>query len=126
MRTFSFAVIALALLGFGSSASAQRDYMGNWTANPFAGPQIVQPSGTFTNPFGNDAISPRLYDRDGGFRGNLNANPYDPNSIANPYGRYGSPFSPDSVNNPYGRYGSPYSPDSPNNTYGQGLGVYRR
>lgn len=32
-----------------------------------------------------------------------------PDSIANPFGRYGNRFSPDSVNNPFGRYGSPYT-----------------
>ena len=46
------------------------------------------------------------------YLGKLSANPYDPDSTANPYGQYGSEFSPDSINNPYGRYGSPYSPDS--------------
>ena len=46
------------------------------------------------------------------------------NSIANPYGRYGSQYSPDSINNPYGA-GSRYAPDSPYNPYGQGMRVYR-
>jgi hypothetical protein len=55
---------------------------------------------------------------------NLNANPYDPNSVANPSGRYGSPYSPDSINNPYGT-GSAYRQDSPNNPYGQGMRAYR-
>ena len=36
------------------------------------------------------------------------ANPYDPDSTSNPYGRYGSKYSPDSINNPYGA-GNPYS-----------------
>jgi len=53
----------------------------------------------------------------GRYLGNVNSNPYDPNSISNPYGRYGSPYSPDSINNPYGQYGSPYSPNSVNNPY---------
>jgi hypothetical protein len=38
----------------------------------------------------------------------LSANPYDPNSTSNPYGRYGSPYSADSINNPYGA-GNPYA-----------------
>ena len=59
------------------------------------------------NPYGSDSNSPRIYEPDGTFRGNLNSNRYDPDSIANPYGRYGSPYSPDSLNNPYGP-GSPY------------------
>ena len=51
------------------------------------------------------------------YLGNLNANPYDPDSVSNPYGQYGSKYSPDSINNPYGTYGSPYSPYSANNPY---------
>lgn len=53
----------------------------------------------------------------GKYLGNLNSNQYDPNSVANPYGRYGSQYSQDSVNNPYGKYGSPYSSQSANNPY---------
>jgi len=52
--------------------------------------------------------------------GALSANPYDPESTSNLYGRYGSPFSPDSIKNPYGA-GNPYSPSSPTNPYGRGL-----
>jgi len=63
------------------------------------------------------AQSPIVVSRDGKYLGNLSSNPYDPNSIANPYGRYGSPYQSDSVNNPYGRYGSPYSNQSANNPY---------
>jgi hypothetical protein len=68
--------------------------------------------GTFNNPYGNSSNSPQLFDSQGGYRGNVNSNPYDPNSVANPYGHYGSQYSPDSINNPYGA-GSPYAPDSP-------------
>lgn len=45
--------------------------------------------------------------------GKLSANPYDPDSVSNPYGRYGSPYSP------YGG-GNPYRSDSPTNPYGSG------
>jgi hypothetical protein len=48
--------------------------------------------------------------------GRLSANPYDPNSVANPYGA-GSPYNPNSINNPYGRFGSPYSNSSASNPY---------
>jgi hypothetical protein len=58
-----------------------------------------------------------LYSKDGKYLGELNANRYDPNSVSNPYGRYGNPYSPDSINNPYGRYGNPYSQESVNNPY---------
>ena len=53
----------------------------------------------------------------GTYLGKLNDNPYDPDSVSNLYGRYGSPYSPDSINNPYGKYGSPYSNTSVNNPY---------
>ncbi|HMB37408.1 MAG TPA: hypothetical protein VKV41_25400 [Methylomirabilota bacterium] len=56
----------------------------------------------------------------GKYLGNLNSNPFDPNSVANPFGRYGSQFSPDSINNGFGRYGSPFSPDSATNPFTSG------
>ena len=69
--------------------------------------------------------APRLYDEQGNYRNKLSANPYDPDSTSNPYGRYGSPFSPDSIKNPYGA-GSPYSPSSPTNPYERGLRIEGR
>ena len=53
----------------------------------------------------------------GKYLGNLNANPYDQNSVSNPFGEFGSPYSQDSINNPVGVYGSPYSNKSINNPY---------
>ena len=61
--------------------------------------------------------APKLYASDGTYLGKMSANKYDPESISNPYGKYGSEYSADSVNNPYGRYGSKYSSESPNNPY---------
>ena len=66
------------------------------------------------------AGSPVLIAPNGQYLGRLNGNRFDPDSVANPYGRFGNPYSPDSVNNPYGRYGNPYSPDSVTNPYGTG------
>ena len=77
----------------------------------------------YDNEYGSDINSPKLYDSDGNYRGNLNNNQFDPNSIANPYGRYGSQYSAESINNPYGA-GSQYNSDSPYNPYGQGLSIY--
>lgn len=68
----------------------------------------VRPSGS---------APPSLIGEGGDYLGSLSANPFDPNSVSNPFGRYGSQFSPDSVNNPYGKYGSPYSPYSATNPY---------
>lgn len=39
--------------------------------------------------------------QNGEYKGNINDNPYDPNSINNTTGRYGNSFSPDSIKNPY-------------------------
>jgi hypothetical protein len=64
------------------------------------------------------ADPPHLRDRQTGkYLGNLSANPYDPNSVSNPHGQYGSEYSQDSINNPHGQYGSRYSNDSANNPY---------
>jgi hypothetical protein len=65
------------------------------------------------------AQSPQLRSNDGSntFLGNLNANRFDPNSVANPIGPYGSVFGPNSVNNPVGIYGSRVSPYSANNPF---------
>jgi len=60
---------------------------------------------------------PSLVGADGTYLGVVSNNKYDPNSISNPYGQYGSRYSPTSVNNPYGTYGSRYSPYSATNPY---------
>lgn len=57
-------------------------------------------------PYGNGGAV--IVDQYGGYHGNANGNPYDPNSVSNPYGRYGNRYSPDSINNPYGA-GNPYN-----------------
>ena len=64
------------------------------------------------------AQSPRIYAPDGTYLGNLNNNRFDPNSVSNPFGQYGSKFSPNSINNPFGQYGSPFSPNSVHNQFG--------
>ncbi len=53
----------------------------------------------------------------GEYIGNFNDNQYDPNSVSNPYGQYGSEYSSKSINNPYGEYGSEYSNKSAHNPY---------
>lgn len=63
--------------------------------------------------------SPQIYAPDGTYLGNLNTNRFDPNSVSNPFGQYGSRFSPNSINNPFGQYGSQFSPNSVHNPYGR-------
>jgi hypothetical protein len=50
------------------------------------------------------------------YLGDLSANPYAPNSTANPYGG-GSPFSNNSVTNQFSPYGSPFSNQSATNPF---------
>ena len=71
-----------------------------------------------TVDFRNSNNSPKIIAPDGTYRGNLNNNRFDPNSINNPFGKYGSQFSPDSVNNRFGTYGNPYSQQY-SNPYGK-------
>lgn len=63
------------------------------------------------------ADPPKLYSQDGKYLGTLSNNKYDPESVSNEFGRYGSKYSPDSINNQFGIYGSPYSNESVNNPY---------
>lgn len=72
------------------------------------------------------AEPPSIYAQDGTYLGSLNSDEYDPNSVSNPYGRYGDEYSPDSINNPYGKYGDPYSPDSVTNPYAFSSGLDER
>jgi hypothetical protein len=66
------------------------------------------------------AGSPILVGPQGQYLGRLNSNRFDPDSVANPFGPYGSRFSPDSINNPFGRWGSRFSPDGVRNPFGTG------
>lgn len=123
MKKF-FITMAVVAITLSTNATAQA-YLGNLTANPYLPKAPPQPANTFNNPYGGSHDSPKLYDSQGNFRGNLNSNKYDPDSVANPYGRYGIQYSPDSINNPYGA-GSRYNQDSPNNPYGNGLTIIGR
>jgi hypothetical protein len=75
------------------------------------------------NPYATDGG--RIYGADGTYLGRLNANRYDPESVSNPYGAYGSTYSPTSINNPYGAYGSAYSNTSARNPYASAPPVVR-
>jgi hypothetical protein len=115
--------ITIIFLTICSPAIAQNNnYVGQYTVNPYAN-NAVKPYTYGGGDYASGSNSPKLYDSQGNFRGNLNSNPYDPDSVANPYGRYGSEYSSDSINNSYGA-GNPYNQDSPYNPYGQGLSIY--
>lgn len=121
------------------SAPSGDDYLGRLTTNPYLPDSTTNPYGRYGSPYGNTLSNPysrygnsfspnsprnpyatetpRVYGSDGTYLGKLSTNPYDPESIANPYGRYGNSYSPDSINNPYGRYGGTFSPYSAFNPY---------
>ena len=83
------------------------DYLGQLSKNPHT-PNSTSGSGyqdfrikqSMRNKYTSDG--PELYDSDNNYRGRMNGNRYDSDSISNPYGRYGSRYSSDSINNPYG------------------------
>lgn len=103
-----------------AAAAQQPAYV---TANPYLGDTISSFDSRVSpySPYGarNEFTTQGglIYAQDGQYLGRLNANPYDPESVANPYGTYGSPYSPNSINNQYGQYGSDYSPLSARNPY---------
>jgi hypothetical protein len=59
----------------------------------------------------------KIIANDGTYLGKLSKNKYDPESVSNKYGQYGSKYSATSINNPYGKYGSKYSSESAKNPY---------
>ena len=104
------------------------EYLGQLSRNPYApnstsapGAQNHRINQALGNQYG--LGGPKAYGSDNNFRGTVNGNRYDADSISNPYGKYGSRYSSESINNPYGA-GSKYRSDSPNNPYGTGWSVY--
>ncbi len=63
------------------------------------------------------ANPPVLVAEDGTFLGVESANPFDLDSISNPFGLYGSEYSATSINNPYSLYGSEFSTESTTNPF---------
>ena len=59
----------------------------------------------------------QLWAADGQFLGVLSSNQYDPNSICNPNGIYGSSWSATSIRAEYSMYGAEYGVYSPYNLY---------
>jgi hypothetical protein len=115
-------------------------FLGRLSANPYGATSIANPYGQYGSAYSATSINnaygqygsaysstsvanpyataaPKIIAVDGTYLGRLSSNPYDPQSVANPYGKYGSPYSPTSINNPYSKYGSEYSTMSPNNPY---------
>jgi hypothetical protein len=106
-------LLALVWILAPAPARAQEYDAAYLTTNPYLG-QPVPPYDARVSPYSSQgALNPytrgggRIYAQDGTYHGRLNSNRYDSESVANPYGRYGSPYSSESINNPYSQYGSP-------------------
>lgn len=120
------ALLALGLIGVAPEAEAQKNKRAQdavLTTNPYLALPISQYDAR-VNPYSPIGAKNRyttdggkIYGQDGQYLGRLNSNKYDPESVANPYGVYGSKYSPTSINNKYSTYGSPYSPLSATNRY---------
>ncbi len=117
-----------------STGATQPTYLGQLSTNKYAADSTSNQYGQYGSPYGSGVNNPyssagmaarsqyssggpKLYGQDGQFLGNLNSNQYDPNSVSNPYGKYGSKYSSTSINNQYGTYGSQYSNQSATNPY---------
>lgn len=87
---------------------------GNTLTNPYSPYGSKYSSTSWSNPYATDA--PRIYAQDGTYLGKLSTNPFDPDSISNPYGQYGNPYG-NNLMNTYGVYGSKYSSQSWTNPY---------
>lgn len=116
------ATLALVLLSPQAPALAQTDSV-YITANPYLGAPLSSYDSRVSPYSAEGALNPyttgggKIYAQDGTYLGRLNANGYDPESVSNPYGIYGSRYSATSINNPYSAYGSRYSRLSATNPY---------
>ena len=115
----SVLVIAALLLSLSAHAACPYDpacldnpygagspYKADGINNPYSqyGSQFSNKSAN--NPLATDA--PKLFDRQGNYRGRLSTNELHPDSTSNPIGRYGSEISPDSINNPLNQFRDVY------------------
>jgi|GEM_PF-2798169 len=128
----------LSVSQYGVGSSKERIYLGKLSVNPYDSESISNPYGRYGSPYGDNLMNPysrfgsqyshsswrnpyatntpKIYAADGTYLGKLSSNRYDPESISNPYGRYGNSYG-NTINNPYSKYGSPYSSYSWRNPY---------
>lgn len=89
---------------------------------PPAIPSLATPTGSGTNDavLSTPVYAGTLYSvwaTNGQFLGTINANPFDPNSLCNAFGNYGSRFSQTSVWNQFSNYGSNFATYSAFNNF---------
>ena len=83
--------------------------------NPYKADGLMNPYSPYGSPYSNRSWNnpfatepPKIYDRQGNYRGRLSTNPFHPDSISNPFGRYGNPYSYENLMRRFG-VGIPYS-----------------
>jgi|HubBroStandDraft_6_1064221.scaffolds.fasta_scaffold615699_2 hypothetical protein len=101
MKNLRGIAIVIIALGFGVLAPVTVHAQYVTPYGTYGRPFVPPPPVMNTSPFANGSNSYQIYNSQGQYRGNLNTNQFDPNSVANQFGPYGSPFSPTSPNNPY-------------------------
>ncbi len=94
----------------------------NEVTPPASIPSTTAPTGTENNGavLSNPSYAGTLYSvfaANGQFLGVINDNPFDPNSLCNPFGNYGSKFSASSIWNQFGDYGSNFATYSAFNNF---------
>jgi hypothetical protein len=124
MRIAMLTIVLAVLTGPLSAQTIGQDGTATYyTSNPYLGASVsatdprVSPYSSYGAQNSYTMGGGPIYAKDGTYLGRLNANRYDSESVANPYGKYGSQYSSSSINNPYSTYGSPYSAQSATNPY---------
>ena len=135
LNLFILATILITLVSFGLAEDGPKEgstYWGDYSANEYAPNSTSNDHGTYGNRYGfgvnnkyskigqeaNDKYGydgPKIYSDTGEYLGRLNKNKYDPDSVSNPYGTYGSKYNPTGVNNPWSPnyVGDTYNPTPP-------------
>lgn len=94
----------------------------NEVTPPASIPSTTAPTGTGSNSdvLSNPSYAGTLYSvfaANGQFLGVINDNPFDPDSLCNPFGNYGNKFSATSIWNQFGDYGSNFATYSAFNNF---------
>ena len=69
-----------------------------WCADDYS---TINPYALSPNTIIQEPNQPKVYDNQGRYRGSLSPNPYNSDSIQNPYGTYGNRYSNENLNGPY-------------------------
>jgi len=111
-KSLGYTTLGVLIVGAAAAQAYSRSYQSQPTYYYQPPPQPTY----YSVPQPSYALQPTQLSKSN-YLGKYSSNPYDSQSVSNPYGIYGSQYSSQSINNPYGQYGSPYSSKSVNNPY---------